>query len=320
MNELHSRSTDTPTLSTFLAKPLRVGEPDVAGNLAVFPLFGPKPTLDYLSFTQARGTGFSVGELEGGASVNDLLVQNLTGKAVLLFEGEEVLGAQQNRTFDVPVLVGAGRKAKVPVSCMERGRWDGSRHGESFDPAPQTAGPKMRRAKSIDAREMVAVGGEARANQAKVWARIEEASARFGSRSKTDAMHDVFESRRSQLGRMAEEIRLREGQVGAIAAIDGRLHVLDYASRADAYASLHSPLVQGYALDALDAGGDETTGAPRTETASGFTLLAADAPISIRRPGVDLGEEIRFEANGLAGSGLVHEGELVGLSVHPEQG
>ena len=52
----------------------------------------------------------SVGELEGGASVNDLLVNNPADKPVLLFEGEEVLGAQQNRTFDVPVLVGAGKR------------------------------------------------------------------------------------------------------------------------------------------------------------------------------------------------------------------
>ncbi len=126
MNEMNAPTTDTPTLSTFLAKPLRVGEPDIAANLAVFPVFGPAPMLEYLSLFEATKLGFSVGELEGGASVNDLSVHNSTGKAVLLFEGEEVLGAQQNRTFDVPALIDAGKKARVPVSCMERGRWEGS--------------------------------------------------------------------------------------------------------------------------------------------------------------------------------------------------
>jgi hypothetical protein len=48
------------------------------------------------------------GTLAGGASVNDLLVLNPTDVDVLLYEGEEVLGAQQNRTFDVSVLVPAG--------------------------------------------------------------------------------------------------------------------------------------------------------------------------------------------------------------------
>ncbi len=246
----------------------------------------------------------SVGELEGGASVNDLFVHNPADKPVLLFEGEEVLGAQQNRTFDVPVLVGAGKKARVPVSCMERGRWDGSRHRERFIPSPQAAGPAMRRMKSAQAREMVAIGGEARADQAEVWSSIDETSRRLEAHSPTDAMHDVFESRRDELAEAAERIRLREGQTGAIAAIGGRLHVLDYASRADVFASLHGPLVQGYALDALDAATDEAdVDPPETETANGFALLAADAPIGHRRHGVGLGEEIRFEANGLAGSG-----------------
>ncbi len=54
MNETHAPTADTPTLSTFLAKPLRVGDPEVAGNLAVFPLFGPAPALEYLSFAQGR--------------------------------------------------------------------------------------------------------------------------------------------------------------------------------------------------------------------------------------------------------------------------
>jgi hypothetical protein len=318
MNDLHAPAAQPPALSTFIAEPFRVGDPDVAGNLAVFPLFGPPPRLEYLSFSQGREAGVSVGELEGGASVNDLTIHNPSDKPVLLFEGEEVLGAQQNRTFDVPVLVAAGAKLTVPVSCMERGRWDGSRHRERFVPSPQTAGPAMRRMKALQARELLAVGGEARADQAAVWSTISETSDRLGAHSPTDAMHDVFESRRDQLAEAAEKIRLDDGQTGAIAAIGGHLYILDYVSRPDVYASLHGPLVQGYALDALDAHPDGDTDPPETQTASGFALLAGDAPIGHRRPGVSLGEEIRFEANCLSGSGLVHDDELVQVSVHTD--
>jgi hypothetical protein len=87
-----------PSLQDHLAEPLRLGDPDVHGPLAVFPLFGPAPQLGYVSFAQGCAAGASVTELEGGASVNDLLVLNPTDDAVLLYEGEEVLGAQQNRT------------------------------------------------------------------------------------------------------------------------------------------------------------------------------------------------------------------------------
>lgn len=37
---------------------------------------------------------------------------------------------------------GRGGRLTVPVSCVEAGRWDGSRHGEVFTPAPQTANPR----------------------------------------------------------------------------------------------------------------------------------------------------------------------------------
>ena len=137
-----------PTLDDVLAAPLRVGTPDVHGPLAVFPLFGPPPVLDYVAFADGCARGVLVKELAGGASVNDLVVVNPTDVAVLLYEGEEVLGAQQNRTFDVSVLVPAGASVRVPVSCVEHGRWDGARHSEAFSPAPQAAYPSLRRMKN----------------------------------------------------------------------------------------------------------------------------------------------------------------------------
>ena len=96
--------TAVPTLTAYLTEPLQIGEPDVAGPLAVFPLFGPEPRFEYRSFAQGRALGVTIKELEAGASVRDLVVANPTSLPVLLFEGEEVLGAQQNRTFDVSVL------------------------------------------------------------------------------------------------------------------------------------------------------------------------------------------------------------------------
>src|SRR3954469_8366555 len=179
---------DRPLLADFLAEPLLVGEPQEAGNLSVFPLFGPAAIGEYVPFAEARANGARVGELDSGASVNDLLVENPTTDRVLLFEGEEVLGAQQNRTFDVSVLVEAGSKVRVPVSCMEAGRWDGSRHREDFQPAPQTANPRMRRMKARQARPAIAAGHKARANQGAVWEEIDQTRADLSADAPTGAL------------------------------------------------------------------------------------------------------------------------------------
>lgn len=305
------------TLAEFLAEPLRVGEPDVVGPLAVFPIFGAAPRAGYLTYSVASDFGFRIGELEGSASVNDLMVENPTGVDVLLYEGEEVLGAQQNRTFDVAVLVGAGSKLSVPVSCVEAGRWDGGRQREQFDVAPQAAYPALRRMKAMQARAQVAAGLEARANQGAVWNEIARKSARMGVSSPTGAMHDIYQDRRDRLTEMRDAIGLHDGQLGAVVAIDGEIEVMDLVSRPDAFATLHGPLVQGYALDALEFRGTDGAGAPEPETVRGFTLLAADCQPDQRGPGVGLGEGLSFADHGVCGTALAHEGELIQLTAFP---
>jgi hypothetical protein len=304
----------TTQISTFIAEPLRVEEPDVAGPLAVFPLFGPDPELEYRSFAQGREAGMAIKELESAARVNDLLVANPTDKPVLLYEGEEVLGAQQNRTFDVTVLVAAGAKIKVPVSCVEAGRWDHRRHKEDFDVSPQAAYPELRRAKHQQVRERLAAGLEARASQSAVWADIDDMSLRHGVRSPTGAMHDLYETKRERLNQLTGAIEFHHHQVGALVAISGRFSVLDCVSRADVFAALHGPLVQGYALDALES--DETD-PPSIEDAHGFVSFVTGTEPR-RRKAIGLGRELRFEADGVAGSGLIHEDELVQLTAFPE--
>ncbi len=269
-------------------------------------------------FAEARTRGFRIGELESGASVNDLMVENPTDSNVLLYEGEEVLGAQQNRTFDVSVLVGAGSKLRVPVSCVEVGRWDGRRHREEFDVAPQAAYPELRRKKAMQTRERVAAGLEARADQSAVWDEVAAKSSRMGVDSPTGAMHDIYEGRRDRLAEMLDGIELHDGQLGALVAIAGEIQVMDWVSRAETFAVLHAPLVQGYALDALEFNATDAPAPPETDTASGFTLLVTDCEPDQRGRGVGLGEGLSFADNGVCGTALGHEDELIQLTAFPQ--
>ncbi len=86
-----------PTLAPHLTVQITVAEPSVIGSLAVFPLIADRePSVRYASFAEAAQRGATVKELNGGASVNDLVVHNPLDVSVLLYEGEEVLGL--NRT------------------------------------------------------------------------------------------------------------------------------------------------------------------------------------------------------------------------------
>src|SRR5205085_4639244 len=86
-------------------------------------------------------------------------------------------------------------------------------------------------------------------------------------------------------------------------------------SEVEAFASLHGPLVQGYALDALEVG--EAT-PPSIEDAREFIELLLAAPCTPGRA-VGLGEGVQFAFGGLAGTGLICDGELVTLTAFADE-
>lgn len=307
--------TSRPELD-LLAPALTVGTPDVHGALAVFPVFGAEPVLQYRSFAEACGLGATVTERPSGASVNDLVVTNPLDVAVLLYEGEELRGAQQDRTLDVSVLVPAGAKLEVPVSCVEAGRWDGTRKDEAFAPAPTAAFPELRRAKNRAAR----AGASGRAEQGEVWSLVADKVQRHAAAAPTGALRDVFARREDDLAAMRAAVRRRDGQIGAVAAIGGTLCVADVVGRADVFAALHGPLVAGYALDAAEhAGVDVLPPEPGAGEAVERFLTAALTAATAPRPGVGLGREHRFTTPAAEGIRLEHDGELVALTAFPGQ-
>jgi hypothetical protein len=304
-------ATGARRLSTFLTDLPTIGEPDVHDALAIFPLLGPPPALDYLSFAQARAQGVLILELEQGASVRNLLVDNPLDIPVLLFDGEEVIGAQQNRTFDTSVLVPPHTRLSVPVSCVEAGRWDASRHHESFEPAPQTAYPSLRRMKGEHVRAQRERHAEPRADQASVWAEVSARSSRYGVRSRTSAMSDLFDDRRERLVEIYAAMSLRPGQAGALVAIGGDFAVLDRISRPEVLESLYGPLVQGYALDALDVPSRDP---PSLDDARAMLERVLACRVT-EYDGIGLGRDAHVAEGAIAGAGVLAGDELVALSV-----
>src|SRR5579885_1858551 len=120
--------------------PFQVGEPIEHRGIVITPLF-PRhdPVAEYLTLDDALPRGFRVHEVSQAGAVPELLVENPLSEDVLLYDGEELVGAKQNRILNVSVLVAAGAKLPIPVSCVEEGRW----HAQSaaLGAAPHAAHP-----------------------------------------------------------------------------------------------------------------------------------------------------------------------------------
>src|ERR687885_1886196 len=122
-------------MTTSTQSPIQLGDPVEHRGVVIAPLF-PRadPRAEYLTLEQAIPLGFAVTEVDAAGSVPELLARNPLEDAVLLYDGEELVGAKQNRILNVSVLVAGRSETRIPVSCVEEGRW--SARSTAFAPAP----------------------------------------------------------------------------------------------------------------------------------------------------------------------------------------
>jgi hypothetical protein len=192
-------------------------------NLTVFPLLAPNGIVpDYLILEQALDQNLiRITELDTEGSVPELKLKNLGKKKVLIIEGEELIGAKQNRIVNSSFLIAGKTEVVIPVSCVEQGRW--AYKSESFESGRRMAHPSLRREYQQDVSYSIRRGDGYRSDQSRIWNNIADKSARMKVNAPTGAMADVFDSYEDELSAFLEKLHLIEWQVGAVFAINGQV-------------------------------------------------------------------------------------------------
>ena len=295
---------------------LQVGDPIGHANLTLVPLrSGRHERIEYLLAAEAIQNGtLEITEVSESGSVPELLANNESGGMVLLLDGEELVGAKQNRILNTSVLLPAKSKTKIPVSCVEQGRWrhisDDFRSG-SYSPAG------LRARKSRDVSRSLLSMGQAMSNQGAVWDDVAERAAALQTASPTMAMHDVVEQSLESLNVYVEALGCPAEACGVAVAVCGRFIALDLLNRPDVFNRLWTKLVSGYAMDAIDS---EETAKPAGsfDAHDADRLLARLGEIQCEAfASVGVGEDWRFETPDFLGHALVAEGACVHLSAFP---
>jgi hypothetical protein len=260
--------------------PFDLGEPRSFAGLTVFPLYPTEtPALDYVGLDEAAAQGLAVTEVDEAGSVPFLGLVNPLKHRVLLYEGEELVGAKQNRILEKTILVEADAKLKIPVACVEAGRW--SYRSRRFAPAPRAAYPGLRRHKHV---------GFGALEQSEVWSNVAAKSERMASFSPTGAQEAMYVDRAAALDEYAAALPRLDGQSGALIAIAGEVVCLDYVGRSDVFAGLYLKLLRGYALDAVERPVERRVAKAVVER---FLAEITAAPRA-EQPAVGLGIERRF--------------------------
>lgn len=291
---------------------VEVAEPVSHGQLTMFPLVHVNGAAapGYLTLGAAIAAGVAtVTEISEGGSVPTLAVQNDGDLPVLLVDGEELVGARQNRIVNLTILAPAKRRLPIPVSCVERGRW--SYRSRQFEDSPRAMPVSARARKTRDVSRAMCESGAHHADQGAVWEDVDRFASALGVSSPTSAMSDVFEARRSSIDEYVGAFACRRHQIGAVFAVGGRVVGADLFDAADTFRVYLPKLVRSYAVEAM-----ARRAAPRVlpgGSARTFLDDVAKAPGG-RFPAIGMGEDVRIESPRVAGAALVVDGRVVHLS------
>lgn len=296
------------TLST-----VRLGTPDGYRNLAVFPLFSePDRAAGYVTLDEALARETArMTEVSESGQVTELFFENADAEKILLLDGEELVGAKQNRILNVTILVGAGQKIAVPVSCVEQGRWRWKeRH---FKSASRSLFSRARAKKMAQVNRSLRSSGSYCSDQGEIWSDVEAKLASLRVPSATASMSDAFEGRSAEIDEYVNALRPAEHQVGAVFAVDGKVVGAELFDSAATFARLMEKLVRSYALDAIE-GQARDAKAPVEEVVRKFLEDMKAAAVE-RFPAVGEGEQLRLESDTLAGAALFADEHIVHVCV-----
>jgi hypothetical protein len=271
---------------------ITVGAPTHFGGLTIFPLFrdgsaSGDPGYTLLEEAVARGVARAT-EVGGEGSVPELRFENLGEKPVLLLDGEELIGAKQNRVVNLTILAPAKQVIVIPVSCVEAYRW----HAESdtFQPTEHVMYSRARAAKAAQVSASMAAGASRQADQSAIWEDIASKSERLAAASPTQAMNAMYDSKAVPLDAYQGAFTWAEHQAGVVFAFGSATMGLDLMDHPYTMRTTLPKLVRSYALDAVEA-----PHAPVAATGGAAEFLARVGKSEpLIRPAVGMGEDVRL--------------------------
>jgi len=285
-------------------------------NLTLVPLRGEghQPRFqDYILASEAIHAGvLTVTEVDESGTVHELLAVNDADRPVLLIDGEELQGAKQNRILNTSVLLPPKSKTRIPVSCVEEGRWSHtSRTFKSGNYAPSS----LRQRKSRDVQYSLRARGRAESDQGAVWDSVAEHIDASAAAAPTRAMSDAMATLGEVLGRYHEALPYPSCACGVVAAVCGRFVAADAFDSPSTLEAVWGRLVASYAMDAEAA--RDTVGKTFTAKATEVLLEHVAEQQCQGFKAVGLGRDLRFEAEDVLGQALCVEDAMLHMSAFP---
>jgi hypothetical protein len=294
---------------------LTIGSARVFGRMTLYPLFHVQSApLSYRTLDESVSSGsLRISEVSLEGQVPTLLLRNFADEPVLILDGEELVGAKQNRVLNLTVLVPGNAELTVPVTCVEQGRW--AYNTPAFRSSKRALYANLRARKVAQVSESLALTGSRSAHQTEIWRDLADKCHRMGVHSPTGAMTDLYDRFDSKLEEAIAVLQPSQGEAGAIVAINGSIRGLDAFDRSGTYLKLFPKLLGSYAVDAFDQ--DLRIPAKDTNPRNLFDLLTSAQAEMSSHPAPGLGNDLRIRSSSIVGAALEVDHTVIHLCAFP---
>lgn len=222
-----------------LSKDIELLKPQVHENLAIIPLKTEKSYIDILTLKKGFELGLAEVKECDNSQVNTLIVKNNAVTPLILIDGEEVVGGDQNRIVNATILIDAKSEMGIPVSCTEKGRWA---YKSEFKQSNYIANYNTRRAKEYASRKH-------HHYQDVIWSSINDLENENSFASPTSAMEESYENLKIDHNKIIKEFEIVPGQNGVLIIVDGEIKGFELFLNSEIYKEFHEKILKSYLID-----------------------------------------------------------------------
>ncbi len=281
-------------------------------NIAIIPIKTPmNHKIDLMTLKKGFELDLvNVKECEQ-STVNTIIVENKSVVPLLLIDGEEIVGGDQNRIIDATILIAPQSEKKIPVDCTEHGRWG---YKSEFKQSAHIANYRTRLAKHHAYRNNDSV-------QQAVWDSINDLEMSRSFSSPTQAMSESYENAKADLNEFLDAFNIVDGQSGIAVLVDGEIKGFEVFLNSEIYKEYHEKILKSYLINA------EVNDDVFAINTDAIKSMIEDALSDEFEEVKNIGLESRFEFKNESGVGsaytykneLIHMSYLVGnLDLNPE--
>ena len=268
-------------------------------------------TLKYISSEAAiKADLLRVTEVSESGSVNELLVLNGSDAFVFLMDGDILLGAKQNRVLNTSVFLAPMSKTRIPVSCVERGRWQ--YHSHSFRSTDYVAPTFLRSEKARQVNSNLKAHKGHAANQGAIWAGVDRHRMAHGVNSPTDSLADVYSRKEAEFKKFVDQFKAEPGANGMAFFRGKHLVSIDLFNRREIFQEYFPKILRGIASDTFHSEAKSPSPGEAEACYRAVEFIdSLDALEGEEFPGVGTGSERRFETADVTGFALKYQNLMV---------